>query len=202
MTGEGLDQDAVLDLYRESGALLEGHFVLASGLHSPVYLQSARVLMHPDKAELLCAELARRVTDVLGPDGVDIVCAPAVGGIVVGYEMGRQMRRPAIFAERVGEAFVLRRGFDLEPGQRVLVAEDVITTGGSTRLCMACIRQAGGVPVAAVSLIDRSDGRADVGVPLVTLCRLAVPTYAADALPPELAAIPASKPGSRGLKAQ
>jgi len=196
-----MDREEVLRLYRESGALLEGHFVLASGLHSPVYLQSARVLMHPEKAEALCAELARQVVARLGPDPVDIVCAPAVGGIVVGHEVGRQLRRPAIFAERVGEAFVLRRGFALEPGQRVLIAEDVITTGGSTRLCMACVREAGGVPVAAVSLIDRSDGRADVGVPLITLCRLAAPTYAADALPPELAAIPASKPGSRGLKA-
>lgn len=196
-----MDKEQVLQVYRDCGALLEGHFVLASGLHSPMYLQSARVLMHADKAALLCAELARRVTGRFGADGIDIVCGPAVGGIVVAYEMGRQLRRPALFAERVGEGFQLRRGFSLEPGQRVLIAEDVVTTGGSTRQCMDCVREAGGVPVAAVSLIDRSDGSADVGVPLIALAALAVPAYPADALPPELAAIPASKPGSRGLRA-
>ena len=119
---------------------------------------------------------------------------------MVGYELGRQLGRPAIFAERVDGSFTLRRGFAIEPGQRVVVAEDVVTTGGSTRQCMDCIRAAGGEPVAAVSLIDRSDGTADVGVPLVALCALAVPTYAADALPPDLAAIPATKPGSGGLR--
>lgn len=195
-----MDKDEVLQIYRECGALLEGHFILASGLHSPVYLQSARVLMHPDKAEILCAELARRVSGALGADAVDLVCGPAVGGIVVAYEMGRQLRRPALFAERMGEVFQLRRGFSIEPGQRVLIAEDVVTTGGSTRLCMDCVREAGGVPVGAVSLIDRSDGKADVGVPLFSLARLSVPAYPEDALPPELAAIPASKPGSRGLR--
>ncbi|MEQ8349230.1 MAG: orotate phosphoribosyltransferase [Sneathiellaceae bacterium] len=195
-----MDRETVLQHYRDSGALLEGHFVLASGLHSPLYLQSARVLMHPDRAEALCAELARRLTARLGEDAVDIVCAPAMGGVIVGYELGRQLRRPAIFAERVDGAFALRRGFALQPGQRVVVAEDVVTTGGSTLQCMDCIRAAGGVPVAAVSLIDRSDGAADVGVPLIALCTLSVPTYAADALPPELAAIPAGKPGSGGLR--
>ncbi len=196
-----MDKEDVLRHYRESGALLEGHFVLASGLHSPMYLQSARVLMHPERAAALCAELARRLTERFGEDGIDLVCAPATGGIVVGYELGRQLGRPAIFAERVGDGFALRRGFAIEPGQRVVVAEDVVTTGGSTRQCMDCIRDHGGVPVAAVSLIDRSDGSADVGVPLIALCTLAVPTYPADALPPELAAIPASKPGSGGLRA-
>lgn len=195
-----MNRDQVLAVFRETDALLEGHFLLSSGLHSPLYLQCARVMMHPEAGARLCAALAEKITARLGADAVDLVVSPAMGGVVVGYELGRQLGRPAIFTERVDGAFTLRRGFAIEPGQRVLMAEDIVTTGLSSRECIACIREQGGDVVAASCLIDRSDGEVDVGVPLIPLLGLKVPAYEADALPPELAAIPAVKPGSRGLK--
>jgi orotate phosphoribosyltransferase len=187
----------ILAEFRAAGALLEGHFILTSGLRSPFYLQCARVLMDPARAAGLVAQLVP-----LLPEEVDLVVSPALGGIVFGYEVGRQLGRPAIFTERVDGRFTLRRGFAIEPGQRVLVAEDVVTTGLSTRECIACCEAEGGKVVAACSLIDRSGGKAEVGVPLVALTTLEVPTYPADALPPELAVIPAVKPGSRGQAAR
>ncbi|HZD25777.1 MAG TPA: orotate phosphoribosyltransferase [Alphaproteobacteria bacterium] len=195
-----MNDEAVLQHFRETGALLEGHFILSSGLRSPKYLQCARLLMHPERAALLCAELAAKVRAELGPEAVRLVVSPAMGGVVVGYEMGRQLGVPAIFTERVEGRFTLRRGFEIEPGTPVLMVEEVITTGLSSRECIACIRENGGEVVGAACLVDRSGGKADVGVPLVPLLRLDVPAYPADALPPELAAIPAVKPGSRGLK--
>ena len=195
-----MNDEAVLQHFRETGALLEGHFILSSGLRSPKYLQCARLLMHPERAALLCAELAAKVRAELGPEAVRLVVSPAMGGVVVGYEMGRQLGVPAIFTERVEGSFTLRRGFEIEPGTPVLMVEEVITTGLSSRECIACIRENGGEVVGAACLVDRSGGKADVGVPLVPLLRLDVPAYPADALPPELAAIPAVKPGSRGLK--
>ncbi len=192
------DQEA-LQHFREAGALLEGHFILTSGLRSPTYLQCAKVLMHPDRAAALCSELARRIKAELGDDAIDLVVSPAMGGVVVGYEMGRQLGCPAIFTERVDGAFQLRRGFEIPQGARILMAEDIVTTGLSSRECIACIGELGGEVVAASCLIDRSDGKVDVGVPLFALVGLEVPAYEADALPPELAAIPAVKPGSRGL---
>ena len=192
------DQEA-LQHFREAGALLEGHFILTSGLRSPTYLQCAKVLMHPDRAAALCSELARRIKAELGDDAIDLVVSPAMGGVVVGYEMGRQLGCPAIFTERVDGAFQLRRGFEIPQGARILMAEDIVTTGLSSRECIACIGALGGEVVAASCLIDRSDGKVDVGVPLFALVGLEVPAYEADALPPELAAIPAVKPGSRGL---
>ncbi len=183
----------ILAEFRSAGALLEGHFILTSGLRSPFYLHCARVLMDPARAARLVAQLVPRL-----PQEVDLVVSPALGGIVFGYEVGRQLGRPAIFAERVDGHFTLRRGFAIEPGQRILVAEDVVTTGLSTRECIACCEAEGGKVVAACSLVDRSGGKAEVGVPLVALTTLEVPTYPVDALPPELAAIPAVKPGSRG----
>ncbi|NQV58790.1 MAG: orotate phosphoribosyltransferase [Alphaproteobacteria bacterium] len=193
------DQD-VLQYFRDAGALLEGHFILTSGLRSPTYLQCAKVLMHPDKAAALCAELADRIVAALGQGAIDLVVSPAMGGVVVGYEMGRQLGCPAIFAERIDGEFALRRGFEIPPGARVLMAEDIVTTGLSSRECIACIRQLGGEVVAASCLIDRSAGKVDVGVPLFALVGLEVPAYDADNLPPDLAAIPAIKPGSRGLR--
>lgn len=193
------DQD-VLQYFRDAGALLEGHFILTSGLRSPTYLQCAKVLMHPDKAAALCAELADRIVVALGQGAIDLVVSPAMGGVVVGYEMGRQLGCPAIFAERIDGEFALRRGFEIPPGARVLMAEDIVTTGLSSRECIACIRQLGGEVVAASCLIDRSAGKVDVGVPLFALVGLEVPAYDADNLPPDLAAIPAIKPGSRGLR--
>jgi orotate phosphoribosyltransferase len=187
-----LPENEILAEFRAAGALLEGHFILTSGLRSPFYLQCARVLMDPARAARLVAQLVP-----LLPEEVDLVVSPALGGIVFGYEVGRQLGRPAIFTERVDGRFTLRRGFAIEPGQRILVAEDVVTTGLSTRECIACCEAEGGKVVVACSLIDRSGGKAEVGVPLVALTTLEVPTYPADALPPELAAMPAVKPGSR-----
>lgn len=189
-----LSQKQVLDEFRDAGALLEGHFVLSSGLHSGRYLQCARVLMDAARTDRLCKSLAAQV---VGP--IDIVASPAMGGVVVGYEMGRQLGVPAIFFERVDGKLVLRRGFSIPKGARVLMVEDIVTTGLSSRECIAAIAEEGGVTVGAACLIDRSGGLADVGVPLVALARLEIKAYSADALPPELASIPAVKPGSRGL---
>lgn len=194
-----MTQDQVLDEFRAAGALLEGHFILSSGLRSARYLQCARVLMDAARADRLCAELAAKVK-ALGLGSVDLVVSPAMGGVIVGYEMGRQLGVPAIFTERVDGKLVLRRGFTIPQGARVLMVEDIVTTGLSSRECIAAIAAEGGITVAAACLIDRSNGSADVGVPLASLAALEIPAYAADALPPELAAIPAIKPGSRGLK--
>lgn len=194
-----LTHQQVLDEFRAAGALLDGHFILSSGLHSPRYLQCARVLMDPKRAERLCAALAEMVRERIKTP-VDLVASPAMGGVVVGYEMGRQLGVPAIFFERVDGKLALRRGFAIAPGTRVLMVEDIVTTGLLSRECIAGIAAEGGKTVAAACLIDRSGGKADLGVPLAALTSLAVPAYPADALPPELAAIPAVKPGSRGLK--
>jgi len=193
-----MTEDEVLDEFRAAGALLEGHFILSSGLHSSRYLQCARVLMDASRAARLCAALAERVK-ALVPAGIDLVASPAMGGVVVGYEMGRQLGVPAIFFERVDGKLALRRGFSIDRHARVLMVEDIVTTGLSSRECIAGINGEGGVTVGAACLIDRSGGKAETGVPLAALARLDIPTYAADALPPELAALPAVKPGSRGL---
>ncbi len=194
-----MTQGQVLDEFRAAGALLEGHFILSSGLRSARYLQCARVLMDAARADRLCAALAAKVK-ALNPGSIDLVVSPAMGGVIVGYEMGRQLGVPSIFTERVEGKLELRRGFTIPQGARVLMVEDIVTTGLSSRECIAAIAAEGGRTVAAACLIDRSNGSADVGVPLASLAALEIPAYAADALPPELAAIPAIKPGSRGLK--
>ncbi len=194
-----MTQDEVLDEFRAAGALLEGHFILSSGLHSSRYLQCARVLMDAARAGRLCAALAEKVK-ALVPGPIDLVASPAMGGVVVGYEMGRQLGVPSIFFERVDGKLTLRRGFSIDKGARVLMVEDIVTTGLSSRECIAGIDAEGGISVGAACLIDRSGGKADIGVPLAALARLDIPTYEADKLPPDLAAIPAIKPGSRGLK--
>jgi len=194
-----MKRDDILDQFRQAGALLEGHFLLSSGLHSPVYLQCARVLQNPGRAALLCEALADMVREKIGED-IDLVVSPAMGGVVVGYEMARQLGVDGIFTERVEGEILLRRGFEIPPGARVLMVEDVITTGLSSRECIACIKKAGGNVVGAASLVNRSGGKADLGVPLVSLLELDVPAYREDQLPEELKAIPAVKPGSRGLK--
>ncbi len=195
-----LTQDQVLDEFRAAGALLEGHFILSSGLHSSRYLQCARVLMDARRAGRLCETLAQKI-EAAGFGGFDMVVSPAMGGVVVGYEMGRQLNVPAIFCERVDGNLVFRRGFEIEPGTRCVMVEDIVTTGLSSRECIAAIAQAGGETAGAACLIDRSGGTADVGVPLVALAQLEVPTFEAGELPPELAEVQAVKPGSRGLKA-
>ena len=193
------DQEA-LQQFRDAGALLEGHFILTSGLRSPMYLQCAKVLMHPDRAATLCGALAARIVAKLGDGAIDLVVSPALGGVVVGYEMGRQLDCPAIFTERVAGTFELRRGFEIPKGAQILMAEDIVTTGLSSRECIDCIRDLGGNVVAASCLIDRSDGNVDVGVPLFALVGMEVPAYESDKLPATLAAIPAVKPGSRSLQ--
>ena len=190
--------DEVLAIFRDCGALLEGHFILSSGLRSPVFLQKARVFMHPDKAETLCRALAQKLR-AEGYGNVSQIVSPAVGGIIPGYETARHLGVPAIYTERVDGKFQLRRGFEIARGEKVLVVEDIVTTGLSIRECIACLHEIGADVVAAACLIDRSGGEAEIGVPLLALAQYKVPAYPADALPPELAAIPAIKPGSRGL---
>lgn len=186
----------VLAEFRAAEALLEGHFILSSGLRSGRYLQCARVLMDPARGARLAAALVARLPDDVRAQ-IAAVISPAMGGVIAGHEMGRALGVPAMFLERPEGVFELRRGFRIEPGTKVLMMEDVVTTGLSSREAIAAIARAGGETVAAAALVDRSSGTADLGVPFFPLIRLDVPTYAADALPPELAAIPAIKPGSR-----
>ena len=192
-----MTKDEVLQEFREAGALLEGHFILSSGRHSPIFLQKMFVFMDPARTERLCKALAAKVTETFGK--IDVVVSPALGGIVPGYETARHLGAKAIFVEREQGQFRLRRGFAIAPGARVLVIEDIITTGLSTRECLAAITDGPGTIIGAAVLVDRSDGKADVGVPLIALCRYHVPDYASEALPPELARLPAIKPGSREL---
>ncbi len=191
-----MTEDDVLAEFRAAEALLEGHFILSSGLRSSRYLQCARVLMDPARGARLAEALVASIPSELRAQ-IDIVVSPAMGGVIAGHEMGRALGVEAVFLERPDGVFELRRGFRLAPGQRVLMMEDVVTTGLSSREAIAAIGRAGGVTVAAAALVDRSNGTADLGVPFFPLIRLDVPTYPADALPPELAAIPAIKPGSR-----
>jgi orotate phosphoribosyltransferase len=188
--------DEILAEFHAADALLEGHFILSSGLRSPRYLQCARVLMDPARgARLAEALVARLPTDVR--ENIQAVVSPAMGGVIAGHEMARALGVRAMFLERPTGVFELRRGFRLEPGTRVLMMEDVVTTGLSSREAMAAIGTAGGSVIAAAALVDRSNGAAVFDVPFVPLIRLDVPSYPADALPPALAAIPAIKPGSR-----
>lgn len=194
-----MTQDEVLDEFRAAGALLEGHFILSSGLHSPVFFQKNAVFMDPARTERLCRALAEKARAAFGE--IDVVVSPAVGAIIPGYETARHLRAKAMFVEREGGAFQLRRGFTIGPGERVLMVEDVVTTGLSSRECLDAIRGHPGELAGAACLIDRSAGKADIGARLISLAQVDAPAYPADQLPPELAAIPAVKPGSRGLAA-
>jgi orotate phosphoribosyltransferase len=176
--------------------LLEGHFILSSGLRSPKYLQCARVLMDPARAERLAGALAAKLPAELR-EQIEAVVSPAMGGVIIGHEMGRALGRPAMFVERPQGTFELRRGFHLERGTKVLMVEDVVTTGLSSREAIEAVRDAGGHVIAEAALVDRSAGSADLGIPFFPLILIDVPTFNADALPPDLAAIPAMKPGSR-----
>jgi orotate phosphoribosyltransferase len=188
--------EEILAEFRAADALLEGHFILSSGLRSPRYLQCARVLMDGKRAERLARALARAIPADLR-QSIDTVVSPAMGGVIIGHEMGRALGRPAMFVERPEGTFHLRRGFALAPDAKVLMVEDVVTTGLSSKEAIAAIEEAGGKVVAAASLVDRSGGTVDLGVPYFPLIRIDVPTYPADDLPEDLAAIPAIKPGSR-----
>jgi len=189
------DED-ILAEFRAADALLEGHFILSSGLRSPRYLQCARVLMDGARAERLASALAAKIPANIHAE-IEVVVSPAMGGVIIGHEMGRALGRPAMFVERPRGVFELRRGFRLDRGAKVLMVEDVVTTGLSSREAIDAVRAAGGDAIAEAALVDRSSGKADLGVPFVPLIRIDVPTYDAGALPPELAAIPAVKPGSR-----
>jgi orotate phosphoribosyltransferase len=193
-----MSDDQVLAEFRAAEALLEGHFILSSGLRSPKYLQCARVLMDPARAERLARALAAKIPAELR-ERIEAVVSPAMGGVIIGHDMGRALGRPAMFVERPQGLFELRRGFHLDQGTKVLMVEDVVTTGLSSREAIEAVRKAGGDVIAEAALVDRSSGQADLGVPFFPLIRIDIPTYEAEGLPAELAAIPAIKPGSRAV---
>lgn len=192
-----MTRDEVLSVFREAGAMLEGHFILSSGLRSPVFLQKARVFMYPDKTEKLCKALADKIRAAKLGD-IDYIVSPALGGLIPGYETARHLDVPSMWVEREDGEFRLRR-FELPAGSRVVIVEDIVTTGLSSRETVTSLKALGAEVLAVACLIDRSGGEADVSVPLVALADYKVPAYEPDNLPPELAALPAVKPGSRGL---
>lgn len=187
----------VLKEFEDAGALLDGHFILSSGLHSPKFLQKNWVMMDPVRAQRACKALAEKITAQFGK--IDAVISPAVGGIIPGYETARHLGCRAMFTERVNGEFELRRGFSFEKGERVVMVEDIVTTGLSSRECLASLAAHDIDLLAGACLIDRSGGKADIGYPLISLAEFEIPVYEADKLPPELAAIPTTKPGSRAL---
>lgn len=191
-----MTDEEVLAEFRAAEALLEGHFLLSSGRHSAHYLQCARVLMNAERAGRLALALAQKLPRDLRSE-IDVVVSPAMGGIIIGHEMGRALGVDALFLERPEGSFTLRRGFRIERGQKVLMVEDVVTTGLSSRQAIDAVRAEGGMVVAEAALVDRSAGDADLGVPFYPLVSLNFPVFEPDAIPPELAAIPATKPGSR-----
>jgi orotate phosphoribosyltransferase len=192
-----MDIEEVIGIFRETGAVLEGHFILTSGLRSPIFLQKARVFMHADKTERLCKALAGKIREKI-PGRIDYVVGPAVGGLIPAYETSRHLHVPAIWVEREGGEFRLRR-FEIGEGAKVVIIEDIVTTGLSIRETVDCMRALGAEVLAAACIIDRSAGKASVGVPLIALAEYEVPAYPADRLPPELAKIPPVKPGSRHI---
>lgn len=191
-----MTDEEILAEFRASEALLEGHFKLSSGRHSGHYLQCARVLMNPDRGARLARALAQKIPREIRAE-IDLVVSPAMGGIIIGHEMGRALEKDAVFLERPEGEFHLRRGFRLEPGAKVLMVEDVVTTGLSSREAIAAVVKEGGEVIAEVSLVDRSAGEVDLGVPFFPLIGISFPSYSDDELPEELAAIPVTKPGSR-----
>lgn len=193
-----MTEDEILSEFRSVDALLEGHFLLSSGRHSAYYLQCARLLMNPERAGRIALAITQKIPRELRSE-VEAVISPAMGGIIIGHEMARTLGVDAMFVERPDGEFGLRRGFTLTPGTKVLMMEDVVTTGLSSREAIAAIEAAGGVVIAAGAVVDRSAGTVDLGVPFFPLIQLNFPTYAPDELPPELAATQAMKPGSRKL---
>lgn len=193
-----MNTEDVLNEFRGAGALREGHFILSSGLHSPMFLQKNLVFQYADRTERLCKALAAKIEAQFGKP--DAVVSPAVGAIIPGYETARWLGVPSMFVEREEGEFKLRRAFKLEPGAKVVVIEDVVSTGGSIRETVEAVTKLGAEVICAGVLVDRTGGKADAGAPLVALASIVVPAYPADALPPELAAIPAEDPGSKRLK--
>lgn len=193
-----MTRDEVLAEFREAGALLEGHFILSSGRRSAFFIQKFRVFEDPARTEKVCRALATKITARFGK--VDVVVAPAIGGIVPGYEIARALGARSIFVEREDGAFQLRRGFEIQAGERAIVIEDIVTTGLSAREALNSLADQPGEIIGAACLIDRSGGKVNLGTPLVSLCEFAVPDYDPRELPPELAALPPTKPGSRGIQ--
>lgn len=191
-----MTDDEVLHEFRASEALLEGHFKLSSGRHSSHYLQCARVLMDPLRAARLATALVQKIPRDLRQQ-VEKVVSPAMGGVIIGHEVGRALAKDAMFVERPTGTFEFRRGFGLKEGEKVLLVEDVVTTGLSSREAIAAVEAAGGAVIAAAALVDRSGGEVTFAVPFFPLVQLSIPTFSEDELPPELAAIPVTKPGSR-----
>ena len=192
-----MSEDEVLNVYKSVGALLEGHFVLSSGLHSRMYLQSALIFSNTNIAETLCKSLATKIHSIVNINHIDIIVSPAMGGVIVGYELSRHLFKPNIFAERKEGKFSIRRGFEIKKSQKVLVVEDIVTTGKSSLECFECIRDLGGEIICEAALINRGGDSVDLGVPLITLANLNIPNYDADKLPEDLKNIPFIKPGSR-----
>ena len=194
-----MNENEIIAEFEDAKAILKGHFLLSSGRHSDTYMQCARVLMCPARAARLVSTLVDKLKSKIDIDAIDIVAAPAMGGLVVGYEVARQLGKPYIFCERVAGDFSFRRGFNIEPEAKVLVVEDVVTTGLSSKEAFAAIADAGGEVVAETSLVDRSNGKVDLGVPFVPLLAMEVISYDADNLPNHLKNSKAEKPGSRAL---
>jgi orotate phosphoribosyltransferase len=192
-----MSEKQVLDVYKSIGALLEGHFILSSGLHSRMYLQSALIFSNTNIAESLCKSLALKVNNIINIKDIDIIVSPAMGGVIVGYELSRHLVKKNIFAERKHGKFTIRRGFQINKGQKVLVVEDIVTTGKSSLECFDCIRELGGDIIGEAALINRGGNSVDLGVPLVTLANLNIPNYDPDNLPEDLKNMLAIKPGSR-----
>ena len=192
-----MNSDEALKEFEEAGALLKGHFKLSSGLHSDTYLNKSIVSMYPERTERLCKALAEKAKAEVG--AIDYVISPAMGAIIYGYETARHVCAPFMFLERVEGEFTLRRGFEIEQGARVLVVEDIVSTGLSAREAITAVREAQGEVLALACLVDRSAGAADVGAPMIALASMKVEAWEADALPPHLAGTPAVKPGSRGI---
>jgi len=195
-----MNEAEILKEFTDAEAILKGHFILSSGLHSDSYLQCARVLMDTKRAEKLCSALAKKIKATLPEVKFDLVVAPAMGGVIVGYEMGRQLSVNSIFCERENGEFTFRRGFHIEEGSKILLVEDVVTTAKSSLETIECVKAHGGEVIAEACLIDRGDGASKLNVPLISLLKLTVPTYQPDNLPEHLKNIPAIKPGSRWLK--
>ncbi len=194
-----MNNDDILNYFRKSGALLEGHFVLSSGYRSGMYLQCAKIFMNPIKSEYLCQILADKIKKIIDLDSVDLIISPAMGGVIIGYEIARQLKKNSIFLERVEGIFSLRRGFKIIPGMRVLVLEDVITTGKSSLECMDFIKKNEGMVVGLACLVDRTNGPVIENLEVISLLKLDIPIYKPEDIPLELKKIKPVKPGSRGL---
>ena len=192
-----LSEKKTKEIFLKTKALLHGHFILSSGLRSPQYLQCAKLLMHPKKSELICESLSQKIKKVFKK--IDLVVAPAMGGIIVGYEVARHLKVPSIFTERVSGKFELRRGFHITPGARVLIVEDVITTGKSSMECAKVVTKNKGKVIGFACIVDRSNNQSSINLKIISQIAFNIPTYKEDKLPVHLKSIPAVKPGSRNL---